>query len=89
MVRADNTRQLSNRRINNLLWLIVSMVSLAAEEYKFEYPLRRYRSLKEEKAESHPMTIKEVEDVKLALGTFYPLISRFAMLVSSHRHSVI
>ncbi|SUI47570.1 Uncharacterised protein [Shewanella putrefaciens] len=49
MVRADNTRQLSNRRINNLLWLIVSMVSLAAEEYKFEYPLRRYRSLKEEK----------------------------------------
>jgi len=89
MVRADNTRQLSNRRINNLLWLIVSMVSLAAEEYKFEYPLRRYRSLKEEKAESHPMTIKEVEDVKLALGTFYLLISRFAMLVSSHRPSVI
>ncbi|WP_283628157.1 Arm DNA-binding domain-containing protein [Shewanella baltica] len=61
MVKADNTRQLSNRRINNLLWPIVSMVSLAAEEYKFEYPLRRYRSLKEEKAESHPMTIKEVK----------------------------
>lgn len=61
MVKADNSRQLSNRRINNLLWPIVSMVSLAAEEYKFEYPLRRYRSLKEEKAESHPMTIKEVK----------------------------
>ncbi|MGK4303410.1 tyrosine-type recombinase/integrase [Shewanella xiamenensis] len=61
MLKADNTRQLSNRRINNLLWPIVSMVSLAAEEYKFEYPLRRYRSLKEEKAESHPMTIKEVK----------------------------
>ncbi|MGL4712731.1 MAG: tyrosine-type recombinase/integrase, partial [Shewanella sp.] len=60
MMRDDNTRQLSNRRINNLLWPAISMISLAAEELKFEYPLRRYRSLKEEKAESHPMTIKEV-----------------------------
>jgi integrase len=60
MMKDDNTRQLSNRRINNLLWPVISMISLAAEEFKFEYPLRRYRSLKEEKAESHPMTIKEV-----------------------------
>lgn len=76
MLKADNTRQLSNRRINNLLWPIVSMVSLAAEEYKFEYPLRRYRSLKEEKAESHPMTIKEVK-------LFYPTFLRNGKITSS------
>lgn len=55
-----DTRQLSNRRINFLLWPVIAIISLAAEECKFEYPLRRYKALKEEKAESHPMTIEEV-----------------------------
>lgn len=58
--KKDGSRLLSNRRINFLLWPLVAIVSLSAEEYKFEYPLRRYKSLKEEKAESHPMTIDEV-----------------------------
>ncbi|MGL4475174.1 MAG: tyrosine-type recombinase/integrase [Shewanella sp.] len=63
--KSDGTRLLSNRRINNILWPLVAIVSLAAEECKFEYPLRRYRSLKEEKAESHPMTINEVRQFLL------------------------
>jgi integrase len=58
--KKDGSRLLSNRRINFLLWPLVAIESLAAEECKFEYPLRRYKSLKEEKAESHPMTINEV-----------------------------
>ena len=58
--KEDGTRQLSNRRVNNILWPLIAITSLAAEEFKFDYPLRRYRSLREEKAESHPMTIAEV-----------------------------
>ncbi|MCL1139568.1 Arm DNA-binding domain-containing protein [Shewanella pneumatophori] len=58
--KKDGSRLLSNRRINNILWPLVAIVSLAAEECKFDYSLRRYRCLKEEKAESHPMTIDEV-----------------------------
>lgn len=58
--KLNGERLLSNRRINNLLWPLVAIVSLAAEEYKFDYPLRRYRSLKEERADSSPMTIDEV-----------------------------
>jgi integrase len=59
-VKKDGSRLLSNRRINFLMWPLVAIISLAAEECKFEYPLRRYKSLKEEKAESNPMTIDEV-----------------------------
>ncbi|WP_413111955.1 tyrosine-type recombinase/integrase [Thaumasiovibrio sp. DFM-14] len=59
--KPNGERKLSNRRINNLLWPLVAIISLAAEEYKFDYPLRRYRSLKEEKAESQPMTKEEVD----------------------------
>ena len=60
MEKVGGGRQLSNRRINSLLWSLVAIISLAAEECKFEHPLRRYRSLKEEKAESSPMTIDEL-----------------------------
>jgi len=61
IMKDNEQRQLSNRRINSLLWPLISITSLAAEEFKFEYPLRRYKALKEEKAESNPMTIKEVK----------------------------
>ncbi|OED84308.1 site-specific integrase [Vibrio breoganii] len=59
--KPDGTRRLSNRRINNILWPLIAMVGLAADEYKFEYPLRRYRALKEEKANSKPLTVAEVQ----------------------------
>ncbi|GEA52343.1 integrase [Vibrio inusitatus NBRC 102082] len=59
--KPDGTRRLSNRRINSILWPIIAMVGLAADEYQFEYPLRRYRALKEEKANSKPLTIAEVK----------------------------
>ncbi|MEZ9875563.1 DUF3596 domain-containing protein [Vibrio breoganii] len=59
--KPDGARRLSNRRINNILWPLIAMVGLAADEYKFEYPLRRYRSLKEEKANSKPLTVAEVQ----------------------------
>lgn len=60
--RGDNgKRRYSNRRINNILWPLVSVLSLAADEFGFPYPLRRYRTLREEKADSHPMTIEEVQ----------------------------
>ncbi|MEZ9709048.1 tyrosine-type recombinase/integrase [Vibrio breoganii] len=59
--KPDGARRLSNRRINNILWPLIAMVGLAADEYEFEYPLRRYRSLKEEKANSKPLTVAEVQ----------------------------
>ncbi|WP_241901929.1 N-terminal phage integrase SAM-like domain-containing protein, partial [Vibrio breoganii] len=34
--KPDGTRRLSNRRINNILWPLIAMVGLAADEYKFE-----------------------------------------------------
>ncbi|MGR5154510.1 tyrosine-type recombinase/integrase [Photobacterium swingsii] len=59
--KTDGERKLSNRRINNIFWPLVAILSLAAEEYEFTYPLRRYKALKEEKADSHPMTVTEVQ----------------------------
>ncbi|TEW55734.1 site-specific integrase [Psychromonas sp. RZ22] len=60
-LKSDGSRKLSNRRINNIFWPLIAMISLASDEYKFDYPLRRYKALKEESADSHPMTIEEVE----------------------------
>ncbi|MGF1689264.1 site-specific integrase [Photobacterium japonica] len=59
--KTDGERKLSNRRINNIFWPLVAILSLAAEECQFTYPLRRYKALKEEKADSHPMTVAEVQ----------------------------
>lgn len=61
LTKVDGTKKLSNRRINNILWPLVASMSLAAEEYKFDYPLRRYKALKEERADSNPMTVEEVQ----------------------------
>ncbi|MFH4734289.1 Arm DNA-binding domain-containing protein [Vibrio diabolicus] len=54
-------RKLSNKRINGIFWPLVSILGLAADEHQFTYPLRRYKTLKEEKADSHPMTLQEVQ----------------------------
>ena len=72
LTKKDGTRELSNCRINGIFGPLVSCMSLVADEYRFEYPLRRYRSLKEEKADSHPMTFEEVQ--------------RFLAVVSSYWH---
>lgn len=56
----DGKRAITNKRINAILWSFVAMISLAAEEYDFAYPLRRYKALKEEKAESNPLSKEEV-----------------------------
>ncbi|MEZ9172749.1 tyrosine-type recombinase/integrase [Vibrio cyclitrophicus] len=56
----DGTRKLTNKRINNILWPLIAIISLAAEEHDFKYPFRRYKSLKEEKADSKPLTMEEV-----------------------------
>lgn len=58
--KSGGTRKLTNKRINNILWPLIAIVSLAAEELKFDYPFRRYKSLREEKAESKPLTAEEV-----------------------------
>lgn len=57
----EGKRMISNRRINGILWPLVAIMRLASDEYGFRYPLHRYKALKEEKADSHPMTIDEVQ----------------------------
>lgn len=52
---------LSRKRINHIIWPLISVISLAAEEHKFDYPFRRYKAFKEERAESAPLTIREVQ----------------------------
>lgn len=53
-LKPDGTRRLSNRRINNILWPLVAIVSLASDEFKFEYPLRAIRRSKRKKqTQSH------------------------------------
>lgn len=54
-------RKLSNKRINGILWPFVAILSLAAEEHDFPYPLRRYKTLKEERANSLPLIADEVQ----------------------------
>lgn len=56
----NGKKKLSNRRINGIFWPLVAIMSLAADEFQFTYPLRRYKALKEEESDSHPMTIDEV-----------------------------
>ncbi|MBD1577397.1 site-specific integrase [Vibrio sp. S11_S32] len=53
-------RLLSNKRINNVFWPFIAILSLSSEEYKFDYPFRRYKALREETANSNPMTKNEV-----------------------------
>lgn len=62
-------RKLSNKRINGLLWPLVAILSLAADEHHFPYPLRRYKKLKEECADSHPMSINELQRFMAAVPT--------------------
>ncbi|MPW36254.1 tyrosine-type recombinase/integrase [Vibrio sp. B1Z05] len=40
---------------------VTPVVSLASDEFKFSYPLRRYKALKEEKANSKPLTVDQVK----------------------------
>ncbi|MCD9529102.1 Arm DNA-binding domain-containing protein [Photobacterium carnosum] len=61
MEKEDGSRQLSNARINNILWPLISIMSLAADEYHFPYPFARYKALREEKSDSNPMTLEEVK----------------------------
>ncbi|MGR5177873.1 Arm DNA-binding domain-containing protein [Vibrio mediterranei] len=56
----DGKTPLTNKRINHILWPLIAILSLGAEEYQFNYPFRRYKALKEERAESSPMNIDEV-----------------------------
>ena len=71
LTKPDGTRKLSNRRINNIFWPLIAAVSLASDEYKFDYPLRRYKALKEESADSHPMTIEEVQRFLEAVNPYW------------------
>ena len=59
--KEDGSRTLSNARINNILWPLISIMIVAAEELKFNYPFSRYRALREQKADSSPMTLEEVK----------------------------
>ncbi|QYJ79936.1 tyrosine-type recombinase/integrase [Shewanella acanthi] len=60
-------KKLSSRRINGILWPLVAILSLAADELEFRYPLRRYKALREERADSHPMTLLEVNQFLAAV----------------------
>lgn len=61
MEKEDGSRTLSNARVNNILWLLISIMIVAAEEFKFDYPFSRYRALREQKADSSQMTLQEVK----------------------------
>ncbi|WP_298441784.1 DUF3596 domain-containing protein [uncultured Ferrimonas sp.] len=61
LTKADGSRALSNARINNILGPLISIVSRGAEELGFPYPFRLYKALREEKADSNPMTVEEVK----------------------------
>ncbi|WP_318469416.1 tyrosine-type recombinase/integrase [Photobacterium leiognathi] len=61
MEKEDGNRALSNAHVNNILWPLISIRIVAAEEFKFDYPFSRYRALREQKADSSPMTLQEVK----------------------------
>ena len=43
------------------MWPLIVILSLAAEEHDFPYTMRRYKTLKEERADSNPLTAGEVQ----------------------------
>lgn len=61
MIKKNGRRKLTNKRINGILWPLIAILSLAAEEHDFAYPMRRYKTLKEERADSNPLTADEVQ----------------------------
>ncbi len=46
MEKEDGCRTLSNARVNNILCPLISIMIVAAEEFKFDYPFSRYRALR-------------------------------------------
>lgn len=58
--KTDGTTLLSTTRINALLGPLISIISQAAEELKFDYPFRRYKRLRETVAESSPLTKEQL-----------------------------
>ncbi len=61
LIEKNGRRKLTNKRINGILWPLIAILSLAAEEHNFPYPMRRYKILKEERADSNPLTADEVQ----------------------------
>lgn len=59
--KEDGRPRLSNKRINALVGPIISIISVAAEELKFEYSFRRYKRLRETAAESSPLTKEQLQ----------------------------
>ncbi|MFL9786784.1 Arm DNA-binding domain-containing protein [Vibrio cyclitrophicus] len=59
--KSNGQRRLSNHRINNILWPLVAILSLGADEYEFNYPLRRYKALRETRADSNPLSAAELK----------------------------
>lgn len=59
--KPDGARKLSNHRINNILWPLVAILSLGSDEHQFDYPLRRYKALREKRADSNPLSTDELK----------------------------
>ena len=61
ITKPNGSLKLTNAHINHILGPMITIMSLAAEEFDFPYPFRCYKPLREETADSNPMTLEEVE----------------------------
>ncbi|WP_394172341.1 Arm DNA-binding domain-containing protein [Thalassotalea litorea] len=58
--KQDGTRKLSNKRINNILVPVISLMRLACDELNIRYPFDRLKALREEPSDPSPLTQDEV-----------------------------
>lgn len=59
--KSDGCPLLSTKRVNALVGPLISIISVASEELKFDYPFRRYKRLRETAAESSPLTKEQLQ----------------------------
>ncbi|WP_318513949.1 hypothetical protein [Photobacterium leiognathi] len=50
--KKDDNQNYPNTHVNNILWPLISIMIIVAEEFKFDYPFSRYHALREQKADS-------------------------------------
>ncbi|WP_028117863.1 site-specific integrase [Ferrimonas senticii] len=59
--KANGTPALAPARINNIVGQLISVMGRAADELQFRYPFTRYKPLRQDPADSKPLTIEEVK----------------------------
>lgn len=81
----------SSYRADQARWHLVAILSLGADEHQFDYPLRRYKALREKRADSNPLSTEELKRFFHTLDIYwydYLLVRFYTGLRSCELHGL-